>query len=92
VLNVGYPASNPWALNGGRAPRQVTRTYVPELPVGFTSGCCSDQQAFHENGAAPHPLTPFTPYHSFHLSTFRPSMRTVQHFTFTPSRLSIFTP
>eukprot|EP01062_Namystynia_karyoxenos_P078117 TRINITY_DN79_c0_g2_i2.p2 TRINITY_DN79_c0_g2~~TRINITY_DN79_c0_g2_i2.p2 ORF type:complete len:468 (+),score=185.54 TRINITY_DN79_c0_g2_i2:77-1405(+) len=29
---------------------ETTKTYVPELPVGWTSGCCSDQQSFYENG------------------------------------------
>ena len=29
---------------------EVTRTFVPTLPVDFTSGCCSDQQSFYENG------------------------------------------
>ena len=29
---------------------EITRTYVPELGVDFTSGCCSDQQSFYENG------------------------------------------
>ena len=29
---------------------QITRTYVPEIGVDFTSGCCSDQQSFFENG------------------------------------------
>eukprot|EP01060_Flectonema_neradi_P039957 TRINITY_DN896_c2_g2_i1.p1 TRINITY_DN896_c2_g2~~TRINITY_DN896_c2_g2_i1.p1 ORF type:complete len:440 (+),score=115.51 TRINITY_DN896_c2_g2_i1:56-1375(+) len=28
----------------------VTSSYVPELGVGWTSGCCSDQQSFYENG------------------------------------------
>eukprot|EP01065_Artemidia_motanka_P007995 TRINITY_DN139_c0_g2_i5.p2 TRINITY_DN139_c0_g2~~TRINITY_DN139_c0_g2_i5.p2 ORF type:complete len:445 (+),score=189.26 TRINITY_DN139_c0_g2_i5:57-1391(+) len=29
---------------------ETTKTYVPQLPVGWTSGCCSDQQSFYENG------------------------------------------
>ncbi len=29
---------------------EITRTYVPELGVDFTSGCCSDQQSFFEQG------------------------------------------
>jgi Zn-dependent M28 family amino/carboxypeptidase len=28
----------------------TSRTYVPELNVGITTGCCSDQQSFYENG------------------------------------------
>ena len=28
----------------------ITKLYVPELGVGWTSGCCSDQQSFYENG------------------------------------------
>ena len=27
---------------------ETAKTYLPELPVGTTSGCCSDQQAFYE--------------------------------------------
>ena len=28
----------------------IVATHVPTLPVGFTQACCSDQQAFYENG------------------------------------------
>jgi hypothetical protein len=28
----------------------ITKDYVPELPVGTTGGCCSDQQSFQEVG------------------------------------------
>jgi len=30
--------------------RSTISTYLPTLPQGTTSACCSDQQAFHENG------------------------------------------
>merc|ERR1719429_408107 len=30
--------------------RQVTNTYLPGIPNGNTSACCSDQQSFVENG------------------------------------------
>jgi len=32
------------------AAEQATRTYVPELTIGYTTACCSDQQSFLENG------------------------------------------
>jgi hypothetical protein len=32
--------------------RNVSVTYVPELPVSETSACCSDHQSFLENGYA----------------------------------------
>jgi hypothetical protein len=28
----------------------ASKTYVPDLEVGFTQACCSDQQSFYENG------------------------------------------
>eukprot|EP01061_Rhynchopus_euleeides_P013685 TRINITY_DN23791_c0_g1_i1.p1 TRINITY_DN23791_c0_g1~~TRINITY_DN23791_c0_g1_i1.p1 ORF type:complete len:444 (+),score=206.71 TRINITY_DN23791_c0_g1_i1:116-1447(+) len=30
--------------------KEVVQTYLPNLAVGDTSGCCSDQQSFHEQG------------------------------------------
>jgi hypothetical protein len=32
------------------AVQALTETYVPELTIGYTSACCSDQQSFIENG------------------------------------------
>jgi len=32
------------------AAEEATRLYVPELDVGYTTGCCSDQQSFVEQG------------------------------------------
>jgi len=29
---------------------QLTRLYVPDLPIGLSASCCSDHQAFTENG------------------------------------------
>merc|ERR1712096_360579 len=29
---------------------EITTNYVPDLAVGFTQACCSDQQSFYENG------------------------------------------
>jgi hypothetical protein len=37
---------------------EITRTFVPELPVDFTSGCCSDQQSFYRIGS----LLPAVPH------------------------------
>lgn len=33
-----------------QAAEAAARTYVPELAVGLSSGCCSDQQSFIEQG------------------------------------------
>ena len=41
--SIGRCACNLYATHHPH-PHQATRTYVPELPVGITSGCCSDQQ------------------------------------------------
>lgn len=32
--------------------KQAAKTYLPDYYVGDTQGCCSDQQAFYENGYA----------------------------------------
>lgn len=32
------------------AVEKLTNLYVPELTVGYNSGCCSDQQSFYEQG------------------------------------------
>lgn len=29
---------------------ETTKTYVPSIKTDYTSGCCSDQQSFYENG------------------------------------------
>jgi len=28
----------------------LTKAYVPQLTIGYNSGCCSDQQSFYEQG------------------------------------------
>jgi len=53
--------------------RQVTNTYLPGIPNGNTSACCSDQQSFVENGfpAAGYFETPGSSvyYPQYHRST-----------------------
>jgi Zn-dependent M28 family amino/carboxypeptidase len=61
---------------------QITRTYVPSLALGISTGCCSDQQSFAENGfpAAGYFENPFgaSSYPHYHQSTDLPQYINVE--------------